>query len=140
MICTPTTFGAVRNAHRVSLPGRPASGPVRFGRRLVVATYDGAVVEVDPEKSEVTKVYEAPGDLGSPPTFLPAAPAPGTDWFASHRIALSIRTGEVLLLSHRAGVEEEEGETEATEETEEDEKRKPRPKRPSSAEDSVSWK
>jgi outer membrane protein assembly factor BamB len=94
---------------RVSLPGRPASGPVRFGRRLVVVTYDGALVEVDPEKGEVSKVHQSPGDLASAPAFLPAAPAPGTEWYAAHRIALALRTGEVLLLGHRPAAEEEEG-------------------------------
>lgn len=98
---------------RVSLPGRPASGPVRFGRRLLVATYDGAIVEVDPQKGEVTKTYEAPGELASPPAFLAALPSmasPGSEWYASHRIALALRTGEVLLLGHRPEAEGEEEE------------------------------
>ncbi len=113
---------------RVSLPGRPASGPVRFGRRLVVVTFDGAVVEVDPEKGAVTKVYQAPGDLGSKPAFLPMSPSPGTEWYAGHRIALPLRTGEVLLLGHQPSGEEEE------------EKGEEKQKRPKSPEDSVSWK
>jgi outer membrane protein assembly factor BamB len=114
---------------RVSLPGRPASAPVRFGRRLVVVTFDGAVVEVDPEKAAVTKVYQAPGDLGSPPAFLPKAPSPGTEWYAAQRIALALRTGEVLLLGHRPSGEEEEEREEEEKET-----------RPKAHEDSVSWK
>ncbi|MGH9391825.1 MAG: PQQ-binding-like beta-propeller repeat protein, partial [Vicinamibacteria bacterium] len=106
---------------RVSLPGRPASGPVRFGRRLVVATYDGAIVEVDPEKRAVGKTYAAPGELASDPSFLVvprgAEPEPGPDgappktaWYYDHRIALALRTGEVLLLGHRPAAEEPEPE------------------------------
>ena len=134
--------------YRVSLPGRPASGPVRFGKRLIVATYDGAIVEVDPQKGAVAKTYEAPGELASPPAFLAAVPSqaspdspasqdspdsPGTVWYASHRIALALRTGEVLLLGHRPGGEEEE------------EEKEPEPPPPpgetsASREDSLSWK
>jgi outer membrane protein assembly factor BamB len=126
--------------YRVSLPGRPASGPIRFGRRLVVATYDGAIVEVDPQKGAVAKTYAAPGELGSPPAFLAVLPslapsdsaassAPGTEWYQAHRIALVLRTGEILLLGHRGEVEEEE----------------PEPPPPpgetgTSGEDSLSWK
>ena len=107
--------------YRVSLPGRPASGPVRIGLRLLVATYDGVIVEVDPERGAVAKTYEAPGELVSPPAFLvglpstastastasPASPAPGTESYLAHRIALALRTGEVLLLGHRPPVPEE---------------------------------
>jgi outer membrane protein assembly factor BamB len=106
--------------YRVSLPGRPASGPVRFGRRLVIATYDGAIVEVDPQKGAVAKVYAAPGELASPPAFLPALPSAEAEWYKAHRIALPLRTGEVLL-RHKPGEEEEEEEKE--EETETDEPR-----------------
>lgn len=118
---------------RVSLPGRPASGPVRFGRRLVVVTYDGAIVEIDPQKAEVGKTYEAPGELAGAPAFLPASPSPGKEWYAQHRIALALRTGEVLLLGYRAGLEEEE------------EEKTPEPQRPppptgTAGEDSLSWK
>jgi outer membrane protein assembly factor BamB len=94
--------------YRVRLPGRPASGPVRFGRRLAVVTYDGVIVEIDPQKGAVGKTYPAPGELASPPAFLPASPSLGAEWYASHRIALSLRTGEVLLLGHRPEEEEEE--------------------------------
>lgn len=108
--------------YRVKLPGRPASGPVRFGQRLVVVTYDGAVVEVDPDKGVVAKVYEAPGELGSPPAFLAALPPPAPPAssaspasaassenavYLTQRIALVLRTGEVLLLGHRPEVVEE---------------------------------
>jgi outer membrane protein assembly factor BamB len=120
---------------RVSLPGRPASGPVRFGRRLVVATYDGAIVEVDPEKGDVAKTYEAPGELASPPAFLAAPPSLGTEWWSSHRIALALRSGEVLLLGHRPGQEEEEekeGETAP--------ERRPPGETRRGREDSLSWK
>ncbi len=117
---------------RISLPGRPANGPVRFGRRLVVVTFDGAIVELDLEKGAVSKVYQAPGDLGSPPALLPIAPSPGTEWYAAHRIALALRTGEVLLLGHRPpGEGEEEEEKEGAEETR---------KKPPAHEDSMSWK
>ncbi len=119
--------------YRVSLPGRPASGPVRFGRRLVVATYDGAIVEVDPQKGAVAKTYAAPGELGSPPAFLAAVPSPGTEWYASHRIALALRTGEVLLLGHRPGEEEEE-------EKKEIETPPPPAAAGASGEDRLSWK
>jgi outer membrane protein assembly factor BamB len=123
---------------RVSLPGRPASGPVRFGRRLVVVTFDGAVVEVDPEKAEVSKVHQSRGDLASRPAFLPAAPSPGTNWYAAQRIALSLRTGEVLLLAHQGKAEEEPEEStdETPEETKPKGKKKPKPP----PEDSVSRK
>jgi outer membrane protein assembly factor BamB len=113
---------------RVGLPGRPASRPVRFGRRLVVVTYDGALVEVDSGKGEVTRIHQSPGDLASPPAFLPARPAPGTEWYAAHRIALALRTGEVLLLGHRPAPEEESTKKEEKMETE------------SVREDTVSWK
>ncbi|MGH9322166.1 MAG: PQQ-binding-like beta-propeller repeat protein [Vicinamibacteria bacterium] len=97
---------------RVSLPGRPASGPVRFGLRLVVATYDGVLVEVDPERGVPVRGFTAPGELASPPAFLVAAPGPapelgpdgaplGPQWYELHRIALALRTGEVLLLGHQ---------------------------------------
>jgi len=129
--------------YRVSLPGRPASGPVRFGKRLVVATYDGAIVEVDPEKGAVAKTYEAPGELASPPAFLVALPSlaslaslaspasPGTEWYASHRIALALRTGEVLLLGHRP---------EAVEEEKEPEPPPPPEANGTTGEDRLSWK
>ncbi len=116
--------------YRVSLPGRPASGPVRFGRRLVVATYDGAIVEVDPQKGAVGKVYAAPGELASPPAFLPGLPSAEGEWYKAHRIALSLRTGEVLLLGHQPGeAEEKEKEETGTEEP-----------RPPPNLDTLSWK
>ncbi len=119
---------------RVRLPGRPASGPVRFGRRLVIATYDGSIVEVDPEKGAVARNYAAPGELASSPAFLAAHPSsasPGTEWYAAHRIALALRTGEVLLLGHRPQSEEEE-----------DKPAPPPPPPPleSTGEDTLSWK
>jgi hypothetical protein len=110
---------------------------VRFGRRLVVATYDGAVVEVDPDKGAIAKAYAAPGELGSPPAFLAALPysaptvpgaSPGTEWYAAHRIALVLRTGEVLLLGHRPEVEEEK------------EPEPPPGETGTTSEDSLSWK
>jgi outer membrane protein assembly factor BamB len=127
--------GGGAERYRVSLPGRPASAPIRFGRRLVVVTYDGAIVEVDPEKGAVSKTYAAPGELGSPPAFLVPLHSPGTEEHASRRIALALRTGEVLLLGHRAGNEEA---------PEEEEEKEPEPPPPGHAgargEDSLSWK
>jgi outer membrane protein assembly factor BamB len=135
--------GGGAERYRVKLPGRPATSPVRFGRRLVVVTYDGTVVEVDPEKGAIAKTYAAPGELGSAPAFLPALPqlaqlaelaqsadsadsappaqtagmappdpavaveSPEPEWYDTHRIALVLRTGEVLLLGHRPEVEPE---------------------------------
>jgi len=124
--------GGGTERYRVKLPGRPATSPVRFGQRLVVVTYDGTVVEVDPEKGAIVKTYAAPGELGSTPAFLPALPqlaqsvqlAPSVPadptasaeiepaWYEAHRIALVLRTGEVVLLGHRPEVVEEEPEPE----------------------------
>ena len=110
---------------------------MRFGKRLVVATYDGAIVEVDPQKGAVAKTYEAPGELASPPAFLAVLPSaassasPGTEWYAAHRVALALRTGEVLLLGHRPEAEEE------------NEEKAPEPPPPgdtaTTREDSLSW-
>jgi outer membrane protein assembly factor BamB len=88
---------------RVALPGRPASSPVRFGARLVIATYDGGLLEVDTEKAAVTKTFTAPSELGAAPAFLPSrgSESNGTGGYAAHRIALPLRTGEVLLLGHQ---------------------------------------
>jgi hypothetical protein len=135
---------------RVSLPGRPASGPVRFGQRLVVATYDGAIVEVDPQKGAVVKTYEAPGELAAPPAFLAALPSKASsaftasaapsaspepaepEWYLTHRVALALRTGEVLLLGHRPAAEEE---------NKEKEEKEPEPPPPGTTrEDSLSWR
>lgn len=115
--------GGGTERYRVSLPGRPASGPWRFGRRLLVATYDGALVEIDPQKGAVSETYEAPGELASAPTFLSVLPSrgsrnpdgdeappasPGAPWYLGHRVALPLRTGEVLLLGHRPEERKEE--------------------------------
>jgi outer membrane protein assembly factor BamB len=88
---------------RVALPGRPASSPVRFGARLVIATYDGALLEVDTDKGAVTKSFTAPSELGAAPAFLPSrgSESNGTGGYAAHRIALPLRTGDVLLLGHQ---------------------------------------
>jgi outer membrane protein assembly factor BamB len=106
---------------RVPLPGRPASSPFRFGARLVIATYDGALVEVDTDKAAVTKTFTAPSELGASPAFLPSRgpESNGAGGYAAHRIALPLRTGEVLLLGHQA--------------------EKPEPE-PPGREDSLSWK
>jgi outer membrane protein assembly factor BamB len=115
---------------RANLPGRPASGAVLVGKALVVATLDGTLVEVNPERGQLGKSYSAPGELSGPPSFWVAAeepllpeeaapeptplsqddplapaeaPAQGPPlWYERHRIAIALRSGEVLLLGHQA--------------------------------------
>jgi outer membrane protein assembly factor BamB len=110
---------------RVSLPGRPATSAIRVHRRLLVFTFDGVIVEVDPEKGQIGKSWAAPGEVASAPAVLVAAEPPGTEtklgasspseatgaepappeapkWFEGHRIALPLRTGEILLLGYKA--------------------------------------
>jgi outer membrane protein assembly factor BamB len=108
---------------RVSVPGRPAGAAIRVHHRLLVFTYDGLLAEVDPEKGQMGKTWAAPGELASTPAVLvapsppssatekkPEAPATPEDsdsppdvpkWFECHRIALPLRTGEVLLLGYK---------------------------------------
>jgi outer membrane protein assembly factor BamB len=118
---------------RANLPGRPASGPVLVGRRLLVATLDGAIVEVNPERGQVGKSYTAPGELAGPPSFWVASePPPAQEsaavetasppaepseapppWYEGHRVAITLRSGEVLLLGHGAPELEPESESES---------------------------
>jgi outer membrane protein assembly factor BamB len=103
---------------RVNLPGRPVTGPVLVHRRLMVATFDGVLLEVSLDLGTAGERYAAPGELTSAPAFAVASPevdgsAAGDDsaaptalpkpqWYEKHRIALALRTGEVLLLAHKA--------------------------------------
>jgi outer membrane protein assembly factor BamB len=118
---------------RANLPGRPASGPVRIYQRLIVATQDGTLVEIEPSRGSLGESYAAPGEiLGSPayhivppppPTVtMPEEPDRGKEpeftdeatpldgdveepkepkWYELTRIALSLRSGQVLLLRHQ---------------------------------------
>ncbi len=73
---------------RVNLPGRPASGPVRAGVRLVVATLDGHVVEIDPMRGRrSTQPYKAPDSIRAHPSFSPPY------------AALTLYMGRILLLT-----------------------------------------
>jgi outer membrane protein assembly factor BamB len=79
-----------RNGHelwRVNLPGRPASLPVRINQRIVVATMDGFIVEVNPIRGRRAGApFKAPGPLRGNAGFYP----PYT--------ALTLITGNILLL------------------------------------------
>ena len=80
---------------RINLPGRPASGPVRAGVRLVVATYDGHVVEIDPTQGRrSTQPYTAPDSIRAHPSFSPP------------HAALTLYRGRILLLSTEQPVPE----------------------------------
>lgn len=61
---------------RANLPGRPATGPMRVRNRLVVATYDGILVEINPGRGQVGERYRAPGEILEPPSFFLAQPSP----------------------------------------------------------------
>lgn len=80
--------GSGNELWRVNLPGRPASGPVRVGLRLVVATLDGQIVEVNPfERGRLgSQPYQAPSNIRPAPAFAPPY------------AALTLYTGGVLLL------------------------------------------
>jgi outer membrane protein assembly factor BamB len=112
---------------RVSLPGRPASPAIRVYHRLLVFTFDGVIVEVDPEHGRIGKSWTAPGEVASSPAVLVATPRasiteeptavessateeeiPGKtttpkapQWFEDHRIILSLRSGQVLVLGYK---------------------------------------
>jgi outer membrane protein assembly factor BamB len=66
---------------RTSLPGRPATGPVLVNRRLLVATLDGAFVEIALDRGQIGKTYSAPGELATTPAIWIASgsilPEPG---------------------------------------------------------------
>jgi len=143
---------------RANLPGRPATAPLRVNKRLMVGTFDGSLVEINPQRGNVGKQYTAPGEIVHAPSFYLARPEPGwlaaqeevqededeaalpelaalprlteeeqpeqeqereqdgldadlpeTEvtplreplWFERSRIALALRSGEVLLLHHQ---------------------------------------
>ena len=61
---------------RTNLPGRPATRPMRVGNRLLVGTFDGVLVEIDPARGRPGKRYVAPGEIVVPPSFFLAEPSP----------------------------------------------------------------
>jgi outer membrane protein assembly factor BamB len=102
---------------RMNLPGRPVTGPILAHRRLLVGTFDGVLVEASLDLGTAGERYAAPGELASPPSIAVASPEidgsappdpsaasaepPEPQWYEKHRIALPLRTGEVLLLAHK---------------------------------------
>ena len=61
---------------RANLPGRPATSPMRVRNRLLVGTYDGVLVEINPARGQPGKRYVAPGEIVFPPSFFVAKPSP----------------------------------------------------------------
>lgn len=61
---------------RANLPGRPATSPMRVRNRLLVGTYDGVLVEINPARGKPGKQYVAPGEIVVPPSFFLAKPSP----------------------------------------------------------------
>ena len=61
---------------RANLPGRPATSPMRIRNRLLVGTYDGVLVEINPARGQPGKRYVAPGEIVVPPSFFLAKPSP----------------------------------------------------------------
>jgi hypothetical protein len=71
-------YGA-RNGHeqwRAHLPGRPASGPFRLYQRLMVATRDGMLIEIEPTRGHLGKSHIVSGEIPNSPVFhiVPAPP------------------------------------------------------------------
>lgn len=132
---TVYAYGA-RNGHeqwRADLPGRPASGPVRLYQRLMVATQDGMLIEIEPTRGHLGKSHVVSGEIPDSPVFH-IVPAPDiavlpeepeslpaealladpklTDesseepeepkWYELSRIAIALRSGQVLLLRHQS--------------------------------------
>jgi len=60
---------------RANLPGRPATRPMRVRNRLIVGTYDGVLIEIDPSRGQPGKRYVAPGELVVAPSFFLARPS-----------------------------------------------------------------
>ncbi len=57
---------------RLDLPGRPASSPLRAHRRLLVATQDGILVEVDAQTGRETARMRLPSEVFTEPAlFVP---------------------------------------------------------------------
>lgn len=61
---------------RTNLPGRPATKPMRVSNRLIVGTFDGVLVEINPARGQPGKRYVAPGEIVVPPSFFLAQPSP----------------------------------------------------------------
>ncbi|MFQ5791645.1 MAG: PQQ-binding-like beta-propeller repeat protein [Acidobacteriota bacterium] len=72
---------------RANLPGRPASGPVRVGRRVAVVTLDGDVVEFD------ASLGRRQGDPYRTPSEIFPAPK-----IRAPYAALTLRTDKIVLL------------------------------------------
>jgi len=60
---------------RSNLPGRPATDPRRIGARLLLATFDGMLVEINPNRGQLAKSYQAPGEIVHAPAFFLAEPS-----------------------------------------------------------------
>ncbi len=61
---------------RSNLPGRPATPPFRVNQRLMVATLDGILVELEPSRGSIGQSYTAPGEVVHAPSFYLARPSP----------------------------------------------------------------
>ena len=113
---------------RTHLPGRPASGPIRLYQRFMVATKDGVLIEIDPTRGELKKSHTMSGEILDSPAFHIVPAPPITDvleepeglpaelllldpdfpneyteepkWYDLSRIAVALRSGQVLLLQH----------------------------------------
>lgn len=55
---------------RTNIPGRPATGPLRLNGRLLVATFDGVLLEVHPLTGRLDARYSAPAEIQTAPSFL----------------------------------------------------------------------
>ena len=61
---------------RSNLPGRPATRPFRVNQRLMVATLDGMLVELNPARGTIGQRYAAPGEIVHAPSLYLATPSP----------------------------------------------------------------
>jgi len=61
---------------RSNLPGRPATPPFRVNQRLMIATFDGILVELEPSRGSIGQSYTAPGEVVYAPSFYLATPSP----------------------------------------------------------------
>ena len=114
---------------RAHLPGRPASGPIRVYQRFMVATQDGVLIEIDPTRGRLEKSHTVSGEMLDSPAFhiVPAPPisvlleepeslpaellladpefsnedSEEPKWYDLSRIAVALRSGQVLLLRHK---------------------------------------
>ena len=55
---------------RANLPGRPITTPIRINNRLLVSTFDGILVEVDPIRGRLIERYVAPGEISEAPQLF----------------------------------------------------------------------